>query len=175
MVVYHAWVLTGGPALGGGRVVLSGGFLAVALFFVLSAFVLTLPAARTGDFGAWREYTLRRGARVVPAPHPPPAGAPLPFTPPPAPPPPRAPPAARPPPRRAPPARRGVARAPELPAGGGAAPPRLRGGAGLSRGPAAVDAVGRGRLLRGAAAARPRLPAAAGAVALRRPCRDRRA
>ena len=49
MVVYHAWVLTGGPLLGGGRAVLSGGFLAVDLFFVLSAFVLTLPAARTGE------------------------------------------------------------------------------------------------------------------------------
>jgi acetyltransferase len=67
MVVYHAWVLTGGPLLGGGRAVLSGGFLAVDLFFVLSAFVLTLPAARTGDFGSWREYTLRRAARIVPA------------------------------------------------------------------------------------------------------------
>ncbi len=67
MVVYHAWVLTGGPLLGGGRAVLSGGFLAVDLFFVLSAFVLTLPAARTGEFGAWREYALRRAARIVPA------------------------------------------------------------------------------------------------------------
>ena len=67
MVVYHAWVLTGGPLLGGGRAVLSGGFLAVDLFFVLSAFVLTLPAARTGRFGSWRDYALRRAARIVPA------------------------------------------------------------------------------------------------------------
>jgi peptidoglycan/LPS O-acetylase OafA/YrhL len=67
MVVYHAWVLTGGPLLGGGRAVLSGGFLAVDLFFVLSAFVLTLPAARTGTFGSWRDYALRRAARIVPA------------------------------------------------------------------------------------------------------------
>jgi len=67
MVVYHAWVLTGGPLLGGGRAVLSGGFLAVDLFFVLSAFVLTLPAARTGDFGSWRDYALRRAARILPA------------------------------------------------------------------------------------------------------------
>src|SRR4051794_38591497 len=67
MVVYHAWVLTGGPLLGGGRAVLSGGFLAVDLFFVLSAFVLTLPAARTGEFGAWGDYAVRRAARIVPA------------------------------------------------------------------------------------------------------------
>ncbi|HEY6887473.1 MAG TPA: acyltransferase [Solirubrobacter sp.] len=67
MVVYHAWVLTGGPLLGGGRAVLSGGFLAVDLFFVLSAFVLTLPAARSGEFGAWRDYAIRRAARIVPA------------------------------------------------------------------------------------------------------------
>jgi peptidoglycan/LPS O-acetylase OafA/YrhL len=67
MVVYHAWVLTGGPLLGGGRALLSGGFLAVDLFFVLSAFVLTLPAARTGTFGSWRRYALRRAARIVPA------------------------------------------------------------------------------------------------------------
>ena len=67
MVVYHAWVLTGGPLLGGGGAVLSGGFLAIDLFFVLSAFVLTLPAARTGSFGSWRDYALRRAARIVPA------------------------------------------------------------------------------------------------------------
>ncbi|WP_028065355.1 acyltransferase family protein [Solirubrobacter soli] len=67
MVVYHAWVLTGGPLLGGGRALLSGGFLAVDLFFVLSAFVLTLPAAHSGEFGSWREYALRRAARIVPA------------------------------------------------------------------------------------------------------------
>src|SRR4051794_3063512 len=67
MVVYHAWVLTGGPLLGGGRAVLSGGFLAVDLFFVLSAFVLTLPVARAGEFGSWREYALRRSAQIVPA------------------------------------------------------------------------------------------------------------
>jgi peptidoglycan/LPS O-acetylase OafA/YrhL len=67
MVTYHAWVLTGGPLLGGGRAVLSGGFLAVDLFFVLSAFVLTLPTARSGSFGSWRDYALRRAARILPA------------------------------------------------------------------------------------------------------------
>jgi peptidoglycan/LPS O-acetylase OafA/YrhL len=67
MVVYHAWVLTGGPLLGGGRAVISGGFLAIDLFFVLSAFVLLLPAARTGTFGSVKDYALRRAARIVPA------------------------------------------------------------------------------------------------------------
>ena len=67
MVVYHAWVLTGGPLLGGGRALVSGGFLAIDLFFVLSAFVLLLPAARTGTFGSVKDYALRRAARIVPA------------------------------------------------------------------------------------------------------------
>jgi peptidoglycan/LPS O-acetylase OafA/YrhL len=67
MVAYHAWVLTGGPLLGGGRALVSGGFLAVDLFFVLSAFVLCLPAAVSGEFGSWRDYALRRAARIVPA------------------------------------------------------------------------------------------------------------
>jgi peptidoglycan/LPS O-acetylase OafA/YrhL len=67
MVVYHAWVLTGGPLVGGGRALISGGFLAVDLFFVLSAFVLCLPAAVSGEFGSWRDYALRRAARIVPA------------------------------------------------------------------------------------------------------------
>jgi peptidoglycan/LPS O-acetylase OafA/YrhL len=67
MVVYHAWVLSGGPLLGGARAFLSAGFLAVDLFFVLSAFVLTLPAARSGAFGSWRKYALRRAARILPA------------------------------------------------------------------------------------------------------------
>ncbi len=67
MVVYHAWVLTGGPLLGGGRALISGGFLAVDLFFVLSAFVLCLPAAVSGRFGSWSDYAVRRAARIVPA------------------------------------------------------------------------------------------------------------
>jgi peptidoglycan/LPS O-acetylase OafA/YrhL len=67
MVVYHAWVLTGGPRLGGAGTLLSGGFLAVDLFFVLSAFVLLMPAAISGSFGSWREYARRRAARILPA------------------------------------------------------------------------------------------------------------
>ena len=67
MVIYHAWVLTGGPPLHGGRALVSAGFLAVDLFFVLSAFVLFLPTARSGRFGSRSEYARRRVARVVPA------------------------------------------------------------------------------------------------------------
>ena len=137
MVVYHAWVLTGGPLLGGGRAVLSGGFLAVDLFFVLSAFVLTLPAARTGDFGSWRDYALRRAARIVPAYYAALAVALVLFHP-----------LAGPAADRRPPTVDALLAAPELPAGRGAAAPRLRRRARLPRRPAAVDAVGRGRVLR---------------------------
>jgi peptidoglycan/LPS O-acetylase OafA/YrhL len=67
MLVYHAWVLTGGPPLFGARALISAGFLAVDLFFVLSAFVLFLPTALRGDFGSRREYARRRTARILPA------------------------------------------------------------------------------------------------------------
>ena len=85
-------------------------------------------------------------------------------------------PRARRPGRGPPPAdRRGAARPPQLPAGRGAPDPRLRRHARLPRGPAAVDAVGRGRLLRGAAVRRDRLPEAAAAVARRGGRGNRRA
>ena len=70
ILLYHCWLLSGEPALGGGpaRDVLSAGFLAVTLFFVLSGFVLFLPVARRGgDFGSVGAYARRRAARVVPA------------------------------------------------------------------------------------------------------------
>jgi len=70
IVLYHCWLLSGEPALGGGPVrdVLSAGFLAVTLFFVLSGFVLFLPVARReGVFGPVRPYARRRLARIVPA------------------------------------------------------------------------------------------------------------
>ena len=70
ILLYHCWLLSGEPALGGGpaRDVLSAGFLAVTLFFVLSGFVLFLPVARRdGEFGSVRAYARRRVARVVPA------------------------------------------------------------------------------------------------------------
>lgn len=69
ILLYHCWLLSGQPSLGGGPVrdVLSAGFLAVTLFFVLSGFVLFLPVAvRGGSFGPVRPYARRRLARVVP-------------------------------------------------------------------------------------------------------------
>lgn len=69
ILLYHCWLLSGEPSLGGGPVrdVLSAGFLAVTLFFVLSGFVLFLPVAlRGGSFGSVRGYARRRVARVVP-------------------------------------------------------------------------------------------------------------
>jgi peptidoglycan/LPS O-acetylase OafA/YrhL len=69
ILLYHCWLLSGEPALGGGPVrdILSAGFLAVTLFFVLSGFVLYLPVARHGGaFGPVRPYARRRLARVVP-------------------------------------------------------------------------------------------------------------
>ena len=70
ILLYHCWLLSGQPALGGGplRDVLSASFLAVTLFFVLSGFVLFLPVARRGGvFGPVAPYARRRIARVVPA------------------------------------------------------------------------------------------------------------
>ena len=52
IAAYHAWLLSGEAALGGGpwRDALSSGHLAVTLFFVLSGFVLLWPAARSGEY-----------------------------------------------------------------------------------------------------------------------------
>lgn len=70
IAVYHVWLLSGQPRLGAAPVrdLLSSGFLAVSLFFVLSGFLLFLPTVlRGGDFGSVRSYAVRRVARVVPA------------------------------------------------------------------------------------------------------------
>jgi peptidoglycan/LPS O-acetylase OafA/YrhL len=67
---YHCWLLSGEPLLRNSPVrdVLSSGFLAVSLFFVLSGFVLYLPVARRGGtFGSVAAYARRRMARVLPA------------------------------------------------------------------------------------------------------------
>lgn len=70
ILAYHCWLLSGEPVLRGGaaRDLLSSGFLAVSLFFVLSGFVLFLPVARReGSFGSVGAYARRRAARVLPA------------------------------------------------------------------------------------------------------------
>lgn len=70
VVVYHSWVASSFAAVGGGAVrdLISAGFLAVNFFFVLSGFVLFLPAARgAGSLGARSAYAVRRIARIVPA------------------------------------------------------------------------------------------------------------
>ncbi len=70
ILAYHCWLLSGEPGLGviAVRNLLSSGFLAVSLFFVLSGFVLYLPVARrNGVFGPLGAYARRRLARVLPA------------------------------------------------------------------------------------------------------------
>jgi len=70
VVVYHSWLLAGFAPVGGGAVrdAISACFLAVNFFFVLSGFVLFLPAAMgAGSLGARSAYAVRRIARIVPA------------------------------------------------------------------------------------------------------------
>ncbi len=69
IAAYHAWLLSGEAALGGGpwRDALSSGHLAVSLFFVLSGLVLLWPAARDGSVGDPLGFLVRRAARLLPA------------------------------------------------------------------------------------------------------------
>lgn len=69
IAAYHAWLLSGEAALGGGpwRDALSSGHLAVSLFFVLSGLVLLWPAARDGSVGDPLSFLVRRAARLLPA------------------------------------------------------------------------------------------------------------
>jgi peptidoglycan/LPS O-acetylase OafA/YrhL len=67
VVLAHAYLASGAPALDGGpiRRVIVGGL--VDPFFVISGFVLFLPAVmRKGNLGSKRAYALRRAARIVP-------------------------------------------------------------------------------------------------------------
>lgn len=68
----HCWYGAGQPVLGSVvgpamTMVVAAGYTGVDLFFVISGFVLFLPACqRGGDFGEWRPYLLRRAARILP-------------------------------------------------------------------------------------------------------------
>jgi peptidoglycan/LPS O-acetylase OafA/YrhL len=74
VVIYHAYLGTGrrGQAqaeLGGAYRLLGLGNLAVAVFIVLSGFVLMLPVARTGDYtlrGGTAQFLRRRARRILP-------------------------------------------------------------------------------------------------------------
>lgn len=70
VVLYHCYIGAGTPRLDEGsiRSVLQAGYLGVDFFFVISGFVLFLPAAlNDGDLGDRRSYFLRRLARIGPA------------------------------------------------------------------------------------------------------------
>jgi peptidoglycan/LPS O-acetylase OafA/YrhL len=70
VVLYHCFIGAGTPRLDEGSVrsVLQAGYLGVDFFFVISGFVLFLPAALNGgDLGDRRSDFLRRLARIGPA------------------------------------------------------------------------------------------------------------
>lgn len=69
VVLYHSFLGAGRPQLDEGpvRAVLAAGYMGVDFFFVISGFVLFLPAVLNGgDIGDRRSYFLRRVARIVP-------------------------------------------------------------------------------------------------------------
>jgi acetyltransferase len=66
----HIWLAAGKPALGGGilHAIVGQGYLGVDVLFIVSGFVLFLPAAvNNGDLGSVRSYALRRVVRLVPS------------------------------------------------------------------------------------------------------------
>ncbi|HEY8201321.1 MAG TPA: acyltransferase [Actinomycetota bacterium] len=66
----HAWVESGRAPMDHGifRVFFSEGYLGLDVLFILSGFVIYLPAAlKQGDMGSIRSYSLRRLARLAPA------------------------------------------------------------------------------------------------------------
>jgi peptidoglycan/LPS O-acetylase OafA/YrhL len=70
IVVFHCWIASGFPAVGGRvfRAAIGQGFPLLDYLFVISGFVMFLPVARrAGQFGNVKSYALRRVARLVPA------------------------------------------------------------------------------------------------------------
>lgn len=70
VLLYHVLMGAGRPLLDEGplRSVLMSGYMGVDFFFVISGFVLFLPAVvRDGQFGNVRAYGIRRAARIIPA------------------------------------------------------------------------------------------------------------
>jgi peptidoglycan/LPS O-acetylase OafA/YrhL len=69
VVMHHCWIAALNARLddGVGRDLLASFFVAIDFFFVISGFVLFLPAVRDGNFGSVRAYFGRRIARIVPA------------------------------------------------------------------------------------------------------------
>lgn len=69
IAVMHSWnalgekmPLDGGPL----RYLVASGYFGLDLLFVVSGFVLFLPAVYAGDTGDWPDYARRRAARIVP-------------------------------------------------------------------------------------------------------------
>ncbi len=70
VLLYHVMYGTARPALDDGfvRSVLVSGYMGIDFFFVISGFVLFLPAVTNGGrLGNIRSYALRRAARILPA------------------------------------------------------------------------------------------------------------
>ncbi|MGH2740559.1 MAG: acyltransferase family protein [Actinomycetota bacterium] len=69
VVTYHVWVLTNYAVLddGPGRAILGAGYSGLDLLFIISGFVLFLPAAQNGTIGDGWSYAKRRIARIAPA------------------------------------------------------------------------------------------------------------
>jgi peptidoglycan/LPS O-acetylase OafA/YrhL len=69
IAVMHCWnalgermPIDGGPL----RYLVASGYFGLDLLFIVSGFVLFLPAVYAGNVGDWRDYTRRRAARIVP-------------------------------------------------------------------------------------------------------------
>jgi peptidoglycan/LPS O-acetylase OafA/YrhL len=70
IVLGHCWWQVGGPALDGGtgRDLFTIAYTGIDVLFIVSGFVLFLPAAlNNGSLGSLRSYFRRRFARIVPA------------------------------------------------------------------------------------------------------------